>query len=96
MLQHDFEASSLGACTVICWRPHTACLPPMIALGTQHGAKVYTCYYVCADDMPYQTRLSLVQALAGPLNNSLSDDRSTAMTASIEAGKWRRNLLRPP
>ena len=33
VLQHDFEASSLGACTVICWRPHTACLPPMIAAG---------------------------------------------------------------
>ena len=40
MLQHSFEASGSGACTAMCWRPHTGALPPMILLGTQHGAKV--------------------------------------------------------
>ena len=40
VLQHDFEASSSGGCTAMCWRPHTARLPAMILLGTQRGAKV--------------------------------------------------------
>ncbi len=42
VLQHAFEVSSLGGCTAMCWRPHTARLPPMILLGMQRGAKVNT------------------------------------------------------
>ena len=40
VLQQDFKASSSGACTAMRWRPHTASLPAMILLGTEHGAKV--------------------------------------------------------
>lgn len=40
VLQSDFQASRSAACTSICWRPHSAGLPSVLAVGTAEGAKV--------------------------------------------------------
>ena len=74
VLQHEFEASDSGACTAMCWRPHTASLPPMILLGTQHGAKVRARQGISVKLMPRQTT---VGSLRGTIAECVACDGST-------------------